>query len=63
MRAPPEQRDDHDRQLPFERALDPPRDFFADHDAHAAANEAVLHRRDDRAEPFNLAFGNDDGVA
>jgi hypothetical protein len=62
MRAPPEQQTITTGSFPFERALDRPRDFFTDHDAHAAADEAVLHRRDDRAEPFNLAFGNDDGV-
>ena len=45
-----------------DRALDRARDLLADDHAHAAADEAVLHRRDDALDAVDAAGGGDDGV-
>ena len=45
--------DDHDRAALLDRALDATRDLLADHDAHAAADELILHRGDDRPNPVD----------
>ena len=37
------------------RALDAARDLFADDDAHAAADERVLHRRHDAFDAVDAA--------
>ncbi len=47
---------DDDGRLPAgERHLDRPGDLLADHHAHAAADERVLHRGDDHAEAVEAA--------
>ncbi len=43
-------RHDDDRLAPLQRHLDGARDLLAGHDAHAAADERVLHRRDHDVE-------------
>ena len=50
------------RLAPLERHLDGPGDLLADHHAHAAADERVLHRRDDDVEAVEPAGGDDDRV-
>ena len=44
-----------DRQPPRDGALDRARDLLADDHAHAAADEAVLHRGDDRLDAVDRA--------
>jgi hypothetical protein len=48
------------RQSAIERPLDRPGDLFPDHDAHAAADEAVLHRGDDSLDAVDAPGCGDD---
>ena len=55
-------RDDNHRTACRERALDASRDLLADDHAHAAADEAVLHRRHDGFVPVDAPACDDDRV-
>jgi hypothetical protein len=55
-------RDDDDGTTPFDRALDGPRDLLAHHNAHAAADEGVLHRQQHAFLPVDGTRCRDDGV-
>ncbi len=50
MRAPPEQQTMTTGTALFDGAFDGARDLLSDDDAHAAADEAVLHHRHDRRD-------------
>ena len=62
MRAPPEQQTITTRTALVQRALDRAGDFLADHHAHAAADEGVLHRRDDRGDAVDPSRPDDERV-
>jgi hypothetical protein len=55
-------RDDDQRMARGQRSIDSAGDGFADHSAHAAADEAVLHDAEDDVVLVELADGVDDGV-
>ena len=55
MRAPPEQDTTISGIRPRERGLDGADDLFAHDDPHAAADERVLHRPDDRLDAVDAA--------
>ena len=54
--------DDDQRPSRLDRALDRARDLLADDHPHAAADEAVLHRRDDAVDAVDRSGRDDDGV-
>ncbi len=62
IRAPPEQDTTISGRRSVECALDGARDLLAHDHAHAAADEAVFHRRHDGADALDPAGGDDHGV-
>ena len=60
IRAPPEHETMITGMPPLDRALDRARDLLADDDAHAAADEAVLHRAHDGPRPSMSPVADDE---
>jgi len=54
--------DDHHGLLATDCFFNRARDLFSHDDAHTAANEAILHRADDRGPPGEFALRANDGV-
>jgi hypothetical protein len=62
MRAPPEHEDDDDGCRRSSAISTRPGQLLAGHDAHAAADEAVLHCGDHHVEPVEASRGHDHRV-
>ena len=59
---PARTRDDHQRQLPFDAAVNRSSDFLAHHRAHAPADELEFHGADDGGLARKQAFAGHGGV-